>query len=57
MCNAHPLADITEPGHDSDLAGKHDVGGTLDTVDERLAATVVLYTRLRDETRPKGLSK
>lgn len=34
------LADITETSNDSDLASNHDIGGTLDTVDERLAAAV-----------------
>tara|TARA_R110002003_G_scaffold28_16_gene1661 strand:- start:18704 stop:19177 length:474 start_codon:yes stop_codon:yes gene_type:complete len=34
------LADITETSDDSDLAGNHDIGGTLDTVDERLTAAV-----------------
>jgi hypothetical protein len=34
------LADITETGDDGDLAGNHDISGTLDTVDERLAAAV-----------------
>jgi hypothetical protein len=41
----HALADVTETGDDSDLAGKHDVGGTLDTVDEGLAAAVLTYRR------------
>jgi hypothetical protein len=34
------LADVTETGDDSDLAGNHDIGGTLDAVDERLTAAV-----------------
>jgi hypothetical protein len=34
------LADITETGDDGDLAGNHDIGGTLDAVDERLTAAV-----------------
>jgi hypothetical protein len=34
------LADITETSDDGDLAGNHDIGGTLDAVDERLAAAV-----------------
>lgn len=34
------LADITETSDDSDLAGNHDIGGTLDAVNERLAAAV-----------------
>jgi hypothetical protein len=34
------LTDITETSDDGDLASNHDVGGTLDTVDERLTATV-----------------
>lgn len=34
------LADITVTGDDSDLASDHDIGGTLDTVNERLTATV-----------------
>ena len=34
------LSDITVTRDDTDLAGNHDVGGTLDTVDEGLTATV-----------------
>jgi hypothetical protein len=39
-----PLANITEASNNGDLTSKHDVGGTLDSVDERLAAAVVLIT-------------
>jgi len=38
----HSLSDVTETSDDGDLASKHDIGGTLDTVDERLAASVVV---------------
>lgn len=34
------LSDISVTSDDGDLTGEHDVGGTLDTVDERLAASV-----------------
>jgi hypothetical protein len=34
------LTDITVTGDDTDLTGNHDIGGTLDTVDEGLTATV-----------------
>jgi len=34
------LSDITEASDDGDLASNHDIGGTLDTVDERLTAAV-----------------
>lgn len=34
------LADITVTSNDGDLAGNHDIGGTLDAVDERLTAAV-----------------
>lgn len=34
------LADITETSNDSDLASNHDIGGTLDTIDERFTAAV-----------------
>lgn len=34
------LANVTETGDDGNLACNHDVGGTLDAVDERLAAAV-----------------
>ena len=34
------LTDITVTGDDTDLTGDHDIGGTLDTVDEGLTATV-----------------
>lgn len=36
------LTDITETGDDGDLTGQHDVGGSLDTVDEGFSATVVV---------------
>lgn len=34
------LSDITETGDDGDLSGNHDIGGTLDTIDEGLTASV-----------------
>ena len=34
------LADITVTGNDSDLTSDHDIGGTLDTIDEGLTAAV-----------------
>lgn len=34
------LADVTVTGNNSDLSGDHDVGSTLDTVNEGLTATV-----------------
>lgn len=34
------LADVTVTGNNGDLTGDHNVGGTLDTVNERLTATV-----------------
>lgn len=34
------LSDITETGDNGDLASNHDIGGSLDTVDERLPAPV-----------------
>ena len=37
----HPLAYITETGDDSDLASEHDIGGSLDTVNEGLSAAVL----------------
>jgi hypothetical protein len=37
-----PFTDVTETSDDGDLAGQHDVGGSLDTVDEGLAAAVVV---------------
>lgn len=36
------LTDITETSNDSDLTGKHHVGGSLDTVNKGLSATVVV---------------
>lgn len=43
------LADVTIPSDDSDFAGNHDVRGTLDAVDERLAAAVkIVEFALRD---------
>lgn len=34
------LADITKSGNNGDLASNHDIGSTLDTIDQGLAATV-----------------
>ena len=34
------FSDITETGDDGDFTSDHDIGGTLDTIDEGLAATV-----------------
>ena len=42
MESAYALADVTEASNNSNLAGKHDIGGALDTVDERFAAAVVV---------------
>lgn len=36
------LTNITEAGNDSDLTGKHNVGGSLDTVNEGLSASIVV---------------
>jgi hypothetical protein len=36
------LSDITETGDNGDLTGQHDIGGSLDTVDEGLSASVVV---------------
>ena len=36
------FANITEPGNNGDLTGKHDISRTLDTIHKRLAATVVV---------------
>ncbi len=41
----HSLANITVSSDNGDLSSKHDVGGTLDTVDKRLAASVLLLVR------------
>jgi hypothetical protein len=38
----YALSDITVPGNNSNLSSKHDIGGTLDTVNERLATPVVV---------------
>ena len=38
----NPLANVTETSNDSDLAGKHNIGSTLDTIDQRFAASVVV---------------
>ena len=35
-----PFAHITESGHDTHFTGNHNVGGTLDAVDETLSAAV-----------------
>jgi len=38
------LSDITETGDDSDLTGEHDIGGSLDTIDEGLSASVLIVS-------------
>jgi hypothetical protein len=39
---AYALANVSETGDDGDLAGQHNVGGSLDTVNEGFAAAVVV---------------
>ena len=38
----YTLANVTKTSNDSDLSCKHDIRGTLDAIDERLAAAVVV---------------
>jgi hypothetical protein len=38
----YTLAYITVPGNDSNLTSKHDISSTLDTIDERLSATIIV---------------
>lgn len=38
--SAYTLANISEPSNDGDLSSQHDIGGTLDTIDEGFTATV-----------------
>lgn len=38
----YTLANITIAGNHGDLTGKHNVGGTLDTIDKGLATAVVV---------------
>lgn len=38
----YTLANVTETSDYGDLSGKHDIGGTLDTIDEGLAASIVV---------------
>jgi hypothetical protein len=40
--NTHTLANITVTSDDSDLASKHDISGTLDTIDKGLPASIVV---------------
>jgi hypothetical protein len=45
----YTLSDVSVTGDDGDLTSEHDVGGTLDTVDEGLTAAVkVVELRLGD---------
>ena len=45
----YALADISESSDNSDLTGKHDISCALDTINQRLAAAVVVVElRLRD---------
>lgn len=37
----YTLSDITETGDNGDLTGEHDIGGSLDTIDEGLSASVL----------------
>ena len=47
--HTYTLADITEASNNGDLTSEHDIGRTLDTIDERLAAAVeVVELRLSD---------
>ena len=38
----YSFANISVASNDGDLAGKHDISGTLDTIDERFAAAIVV---------------
>lgn len=38
----YSFADVAEPSDNGNLASKHDIGGTLDAVHERLPATIVV---------------
>jgi len=38
--STHSLSDVTVTGNNSDLTSEHDIGSTLDTVDEGLSASV-----------------
>ena len=40
QCLSATLADVTVSRHAGDLSGQHDVSGTLDAVDERLATSI-----------------
>lgn len=42
MNRTYTLANITVSSDNGDLASKHDIGSTLDTIDERFAASVVV---------------
>ena len=42
MYETYTLADVTKPGHYSNLTSEHNIGRALDTVNERLAAAVVI---------------
>lgn len=47
--STYTLADVTEAGDDSDLARKHDISRTLDTIDQGFAtAVIVVKLRLGD---------
>jgi hypothetical protein len=37
----YTLSDITETGDDGNLTGEHDIGGSLDTIDEGFSASVL----------------
>lgn|SRR6266478_1258316 len=38
----YAFTNVAEASNDGDLTGKHDVGRTLDTIDEGFAATIVV---------------
>ncbi len=42
MTRTYALADVTEASDNSNLASKHDIGSTLDAIDQGLAAAVVV---------------
>jgi hypothetical protein len=45
MTSTYTLSDITETGDNGNLTGKHDIGGSLDTIDEGLSASVLTSQR------------
>lgn len=42
VLSTYAFTDVSETSNNGDLSGKHNISGTLDTIDQRFAASVVV---------------